>query len=174
MAEIRMFAGPFAPKSWAYCQGQTLAINTNQALFSLLGTTYGGNGVTTFMLPNFSGSSPVGTGNGPGLTPRTLGEVGGFKNYTLNVNQMPAHTHGYVENIMIPALADTGNTPVPAGNKLAGIQIFSNAAADSALRPFTSNINLAYQGGSQPISVTQPFLAINVIICLYGIFPSRS
>ena len=174
MAEIRMFAGSFSPKSWAYCQGQTLAINTNQALFSLLGTTYGGNGVTTFMLPNFTGLSPVGTGNGPGLTPRTLGEQGGSKGTTLNIYQMPAHSHGYIENISIPALADAGNTPVPAGNQLASVKIFSNTAANTALRPFSSNINLASQGANQPISVMQPFLAINVIICLYGIFPSRN
>lgn len=174
MAEIRMFAGPFAPKTWAYCQGQTLAINTNQALFSLLGTTYGGNGVTTFMLPNFSGRTPVGIGTGPGLTPCTLGENGGSNNVTLTTQQMPAHTHGFVENLKIPALADTGDTAVPSNNKLAGIKIYSTVQADSALRPFSATLSVMPVGGTQPISIQQPFLAMNIIICLMGVFPSRN
>jgi microcystin-dependent protein len=212
MSEIRMFAGNFAPKSWAYCQAQQLAISTNQALFSLLGTVYGGNGVQTFGLPDLRGRVAVGTGNGGGLTPRILGNLGGINNTTLITNNMPAHTHtatfagsgGSGGNITSSFNVSTKqadqSTPgagSPAANALAAPYYNDGVGAagpefgyvnDPAASVLLKGLSVTATGGGGsggtvtnqltgsglPMSTMQPYLGINYIICLYGIFPSRN
>lgn len=171
-----MFAGNFAPKSWALCQGQTLAINTNQALFALLGTVYGGDGRTTFMLPNFMGRVPVGTGTSSVLQSFNLGEVSGSASVTCLTTNMPMHTHTPVsETIALKTVSDGGDSASPTNNTLAAISgLYSNQPADTTLKPAATAVNLTITGGSQPINIQQPYLGMNYIICLYGIFPSRS
>lgn len=196
MGEIRMVGFNFAPRGWATCQGQIMAIAQNSALFALLGTIYGGNGQTTFGLPNFSGRSPVGQGTGPGLTPITIGEVAGTENITMNINQMPMHTHVATASsstgtaqIAVPA-ATTGTTqatpstgtvlgPIAAAGR-AGT-LYCTGAADTTLAPFNSNvtvqaptITVGTAGSSQPLPLRNPYLGTNFIIALEGIFPSRN
>lgn len=187
IGEIRMFAGTFAPRSWAFCQGQLLSISQNTALFSILGTTYGGNGQTTFALPDLRGRSPIGAGPaGPGLSPISLGEVSGTETVTLLTTQMPAHNHtatATVTGTVAPGCCDdNGNNDSPGGNRPAiapaGTQVYSNAAADAAMA--TTNINatatvtIGIAGNSQPVPIRNPYLGMNYIICLEGIFPSRN
>lgn len=175
IASIILFGGNFAPRGWAFCQGQILSIQQNTALFSLLGTTYGGDGITTFGLPDLRGRVPIGQGQGPGLRPYTLGEMGGVEHVTLLTNEMPMHTH----SLMVSNGA--GTTNVASGNYLAngavtiarGNTVPANVYGTSPggqLNPATVNI----QGGSQPHENRQPYLAINYIICLQGIFPPRN
>ncbi|HTH51627.1 MAG TPA: tail fiber protein [Pyrinomonadaceae bacterium] len=165
IAEIRLFAGNFAPRNWAFCQGQILSISQNTALFSLLGTTYGGNGQTTFALPDFRGRVAVGTGQGPGLSNVTLGEVSGTETNTLLVTNLPAHTHN-----MVATSADA-NSSKPAGKVLAnsGTTPIYNTPSDGTQMGPTGPT-----GGNQPFSIMQPYLGMNYIICLFGIFPSRN
>jgi microcystin-dependent protein len=172
IAEIRLFAGNFAPRNWAFCQGQILSIAQNTALFSLLGTTYGGNGQTTFALPDFRGRVAVGTGQGPGLPSTTLGEVAGEPTHTLIVTEMPAHNHP-----VNAYNADVANIANPAGNSLgvgtqAGntVNMYRNTAPNVALNAATAGI----AGSSQPHNNMQPYLGMNYVICLFGIFPSRN
>ncbi|MCD1116366.1 phage tail protein [Chryseobacterium turcicum] len=176
ISEIRMFAGNFAPRNWAFCQGQTLAINTNQALFALLGTMYGGNGISTFMLPNFAGRTPMGTGSGVGTSNWILGQMSGTPTVTCTTNNMPMHNHASgTETVAIKTFSDGGDTGSPTNGTLASVAgLYSNQPADSTLRPITSAFSLSVAGGSQPINIQQPFLGMNYIVCLYGIFPSRS
>ena len=169
IAEIRMFAGNFPPRSWAFCQGQLLSIAQNTALFSLLGTTYGGNGQTTFGLPDLRGRVPVGTGNGPGLTPRSLGEMSGTQTNTLLSINMPAHSH------TMNASSDSASIGTPAGNSLGvnargGITPFAPGNTNQA--PMGSMTGVV--GNNSPVNNMQPYLGINYIICLEGIYPSRN
>jgi microcystin-dependent protein len=177
IGEIRMFAGNFNPRNWAFCQGQLLAISTNTALFSILGTTYGGNGATTFALPDFRGRIGRGVGQGPGLSNISLGEQSGQVSRTLITSEMPAHTH-----TMSVAPAAThggwsdspGNSNSPVGRYHAivpGTNAYSTTA-DTQLAPY--NISMGNTGGSQPFTTQPPYLALNFIICLQGIFPSRN
>lgn len=175
IAEIRLFAGNFAPRSWAFCQGQILSIAQNTALFSLLGTTYGGNGQTTFALPDFRGRVAVGTGQGPGLPNINLGELAGSPTHTLIITEMPAHNH----TVSLGAHnADLANQSNPTGNVLGvgqvpggqSVNMYSNAGANTNLAPTASSIS----GGSQPHNIMQPYLGMNYIICLEGIYPSRN
>lgn len=172
MAQIVWFAGSFAPKGWAYCNGQLLAINTNQALFSLLGTTYGGNGVTTFALPDFRSRVPIGTGAGKGLTPRTLGQVGGSEGVTLNTGTMPMHTHGLHAKVGVAAAAGTSDEA--NGNALASGN--SSYLAVNTANGALGGVSIAVQpvGNNVPVPLIQPYLAIPAIICTNGLFPSRS
>jgi microcystin-dependent protein len=171
VAEIRMFAGNFAPRGYAFCSGQILPISQNTALFSLLGTTYGGNGTTNFALPNLQGRAPMHSGNGPGLTPRVLGEVGGENSVTLLSTEMPSHTH----SISGAVIANSNPGETPASNTL-----FTNSAPNQLYGAVLGTaVNLAPQsitltGGSQPHNNTQPYLAITFIIALQGIFPARN
>lgn len=188
IGEIRMFAGNFAPRNWAFCAGQLMSISQNTALFSILGTTYGGNGQTTFALPDFRGRTAVGTGQGPGLTNITLGEVSGTETVTLLTTQMPAHTHTATATItgtVTPkCLDDTGLGDTPGGQfpaiSTAGSKIFTNATQtpDSVMgsSPIsaTANITIGISGNSQPVPIRNPYLGMNYIICLFGIFPSRN
>ena len=169
LGEIKMFAGNFAPHGWALRQGQLLAISSNAALFSILGTTYGGNGTSTFALPDLRSRVPVGQGQGPGLSNYVLGEVTGTESVTLLTSQMPQHNH------VINAVASGGNQASPTSGSLAiestGTSLnYSSTAPSSAM-----NANMvALAGGNQPHSNIQPVLCVNFIIALTGIFPTRN
>jgi microcystin-dependent protein len=164
IAEIRMFAGNFAPRGWAFCNGQILSIAQNTALFSLLGTTYGGNGQTTFALPDLQGRLPMHPGNGAGLTPRSLGEVSGVETVTLILNQIPQHTH------QAKASTEDANsaTPLNATWGLASEQLY-RVDAGVTMAPNA----LALVGSGQPHNNLQPYLVINFIIALQGVYPPR-
>lgn len=165
VGEIRMFAGNFAPRGWAFCDGQLLAVSQNDALFSLLGTIYGGDGRTTFGLPDLRGRFPIHAGHGPGLSERRLGSKGGSEKETLTVNQLPSHTHP------IQASGNLTTSPNPANNT------FAQSIGDVYTTDFTpSGMNsgvVSQVGGSQSHTNLMPFLCINFIIALVGIYPSR-
>jgi len=166
VGEIRMFAGNFAPPGWAFCDGQLLAVSQNDALFSLLGTIYGGDGRTTFGLPEMRGRVPIHAGSGPGLSPRQLGAKLGSEKETPTVNQIPSHTH----KIKVSSAAGTQNNP---GGEFLGaspnVRLFRPGTPNSALdAKSTSNV-----GGSQSHSNVMPFICIHFIIALFGIYPSR-
>jgi microcystin-dependent protein len=172
IGEIRMVGFNFAPRGWALCNGQLLSIAQNTALFSLLGTTYGGNGQTTFALPDLRGRVPLHQGQGPGLTPRTIGESSGTETVTLLSSQMPAHNH------TLAAFNSPGSLDTPTGNVIANIvdpntggpaTLFS-ATADTTMNPASIGIS----GGNQPHENMQPYLCVNFVIALEGIFPSRN
>ena len=170
VSEIRIFAGNFAPTGWAFCDGQLLPISQNTALFSLLGTNYGGDGRSNFGLPNLQGSAPVGAGQGPGLSWRVLGETGGEQSVTLLNTEMPGHSHG--------VLASTsGGTDSPAGaawgqSKL-GKTPLATYAASGANNVLMSPQGLSIAGGSLPHNNMPPYLCLTFIIALQGIFPAR-
>lgn len=168
IGEIRLFGGNFAPKGWALCNGGLLAIAQNQALFAILGTTYGGNGTTTFALPDMRGRFPMAPGQGPGLAPHTLGEVSGTPQVTLISTQMPAHTHPLMASMQ------EGNAESPEGAYLAAYPPGSTPTPYSTT-PNTAMGNQAVgiSGGSQPVPIQNPYTCVNFIIALEGIFPSR-
>ncbi len=168
LAEIIMFGGNFAPRSWALCNGQILPIAQNTALFSLLGTTFGGNGQTTFALPDMRSRVPIHPGQGPGLSPYILGEQGGAESQTLNVNQMPAHNHSFAQ----PCVDDDATSSSATGKVHANASSNIYSAPAGAATMAGGNTGLA--GGSQPFQLRQPYLCVNFIICLEGIFPSRN
>lgn len=175
ISEIRLFAPNFAPRNWAFCAGQILAISTNQALFSLLGTTYGGNGIQTFALPDFRGRVPMGTGQASGVNTFQLGQISGSNSITATSLNLPSHTHVAAGSFAMGAFSDGGNNGSPTGNSLASLDgLFSNKTPDSFLRPITAPITVAPAGSTLPIPVQQPYLGMNYIICLYGIFPARN
>jgi len=175
IGEIRIFAGNFAPLGWAFCDGSLMSIAVYTAAYSIMGDTYGGDGQTTFGLPNFLGRMVVGTGQGPGLSNIDLGEMGGHQTATMSNTQMPVHNHTGSINLSIPTVADTGNTGSPAGNVLAGLAgAYSSDASDSPLHAQTVVPSLGIAGSGQPFSIIQPVLALNYIICLEGIYPSRN
>jgi len=172
IGEIRMFAGNFAPRGWALCNGQLLPISQNTALFSILGTTYGGNGQTTFGLPDLRGRVALHPGQGPGLSPYTLGEQGGSESVTLLTTNMPAHTH------MVNASTTNATAPAPTNGILAS-PLDSNAGAGLGYVTTSPNTqmapnSIAPSGGSQPHENRQPYNCVNYIIALQGIFPSRN
>lgn len=166
VAEIKIFAGNFAPRGYAFCDGQLLQISQNTALFSLVGTTYGGDGRTTCGLPNLQGRAPMHPGRGPGLTPRTLGETGGVESVTLNQNQLGSHTH------QLRALDGSPNSDHPESSVTAasGNPAFAQPLNLAAMAPET----LGSTGGDQSHDNMQPFLVMNFIIALVGVYPSRS
>ncbi len=173
LGEIRAFAFQFAPRSWALCDGQLLPISQNTALFSLLGTTYGGDGFTTFALPNLQGSAPLQQGQGPGLTERVLGEMSGETDVTLLTSEMPAHSHAPF------AVAAGGTTVSPqAGAWAEGrsgrvtVPHYADYVAGSAAA--MNSFALAVTGGGLPHNNMPPYLTLNFCIALAGIFPSRS
>src|SRR3954466_9570757 len=169
------FAGNFNPRGWMLCNGQILAIAQNTALFSILGTTYGGNGVTTFALPDLRGTVAISQGQAPGRGNYALGETGGTENATLNVNQMPMHTHVAATVVNASARADSespaGAVPAP----FTGTNVYASAP-DGSTTMNGGMVAVTNQpaGGSQPFSILQPFLAIHYIICVEGLFPSRN
>lgn len=166
VGEIRMFAGNFAPRGWAFCDGQLLAVSQNDALFSLFGTIYGGDGRTTFGLPDLRGRVPVHAGTGPGLSPRRLGAKGGEEHVTLTVNQMASHTHA----INASTTAATGNSPQDALiGESPSIDLFSESSPSTALGATATTA----VGGSQQHTNIMPFLCVHFIVALFGIYPSR-
>ncbi|MBV6441037.1 MAG: phage tail protein [Haliscomenobacteraceae bacterium CHB4] len=173
IAQILFFAGNFAPRSWAFCDGSLLPISQYQALFSLIGTIYGGDGISTFALPDLRGRVAVGAGDGPGLSDYQLGQKGGAEYTTLTVNQLPTHTHQV--NIQLAVSTGNGTTDEPNGNVLAGSSANIYATATSANGKLAGiSATDTPTGGNQPVSIVQPYLAMNYIICLEGIYPSRS
>lgn len=169
VGEIRMFAGNFAPRGWAFCDGQLLAVSQNDALFSLFGTIYGGDGRTSFGLPDLRGRVPMHQGTGPGLSPRRLGSRGGLENVTITVNQLPSHNHN------ISASTAEANATSPAGTILAqSVEPLRYVKADSDAAAATLNAqSIRGSGGSRSHTNLQPGLCINFIVALIGIYPSR-
>lgn len=168
-----MFGGNFAPRGWAFCDGQLLPISQNTALFSLIGTFYGGDGRTTFGLPDLRGRVAIHAGSspGPGLTPRQLGSKSGSETNTLLLTQMPSHNHG---GGLLNVSNQGGEESVPpAGGTIGGgAAIYNAEPPNTALNAGSVVVNS--EGSSQPVNNMQPFLAVNYIIALQGIYPSRS
>jgi len=171
IAEVRMWGLNFAPRGWALCDGQLLPIAQNTALFSLLGTTYGGDGRTTLGLPNLKGRAPMHPGSGPGLTTRRLGETGGFETHTLTEQEIPAHNHGVLASSDAGGAVNTpeDNLPVPASGRGAPSR-YGTALPQGAM----SNLTVQNTGGGQAHNNMQPFLTLTFTIALQGLFPSRS
>ncbi len=170
LAEIRIFTGNFAPKGWALCDGQLMPISQNTALFSLLGTTYGGDGKSNFALPNLQGCAPMQAGQGPGLSLRDLGETGGEQAVTLLNTEMPAHSHS-------AQAAASGAVPDPGGNAWASglkghaaLYAASGSTTNVQMNPFGTTIS----GGNLPHNNMMPYLGLTFIIALQGVFPARS
>lgn len=176
LAVVTCFAANFAPRGWAYCNGQILAISTNQALFSLLGTTFGGNGQTTFALPDLRNRVPIGTGTGPGLGNYTLGQAAGSSTVTLTINNLPAHNHTGNVNVSIQCDAAAGTEANPDGMYPAGTAQAYGTTATPGIAMAAPAYTVAIQpaGGSQPMPTMPPYLGMNYIICLQGVFPSRN
>ena len=197
IGQIIMFAGNFAPRDWAFCQGQTLAISEYTALFSIIGTTYGGNGRTTFDLPDLRGRAPIGQGQGNGLTSRIMGEQIGIEDITLSTAQMPIHSHAAETTISgssvtakLKASSAEGTTNVPLNNYLAkpsniGLQSINmydssadiemaSDAIEIDLSAVTANTTSDDTGGNSAHNNIQPSLVMNYIICVNGVYPSRS
>ncbi len=200
LSEIRLFGGTFAPRGWAFCAGQIMQINTNDALFSLIGTTYGGNGSNTFALPDFRGRVPVGVGQGPGLPHVSLAQAWGSETHVITSNEMPMHTHVVIGpgsvpvegqiNMNMAVNGDGATSEQPGGNFLAptgGSGVYdANPSGSDTLNPNAisvdtsglsldvSTMQITNSGGSQPVSNMQPYLVLNYIICLEGIYPSRN
>lgn len=174
LGEIKMVGFPYAPNGWAFCNGQMLSIANNSALFALLGTQFGGDGMNTFALPDLRSRVPVHQGQGSGLQAYAMGQAGGAEAVTLQIQQMPTHAHRMTVD------ASVGNTNAPSGNNLAPTE---NPAGDTPLNSFTTGnaadpvqvnaATIAPQGGSQPHENRQPYLTVNFIIALQGIFPPR-
>lgn len=196
IGEIRLFASNFAPRNWAFCQGQTVQLRSNTALFSILGTVYGGNGTSTFQLPDFAGRAAVGAGQGAGLSFYALGQQGGTPAVTLPSTEMPGHIH-----IATPTLSSPGsgkatvnainnsNAVTPGGNYIgtdSSTAFFSNVTTSPApmasaslevsnvTAPRVTSVVLAQAGGSIAHNNMQPYMALNFIICMLGAFPARN
>lgn len=169
VGEIRMFAGNFAPRGWAFCDGQLLAISQNDALFSLLGTVYGGDGRTTFGLPEMRGRTPVHAGQGPGLSQRRLGSKGGLEKVTLTNNQSPSHTH------TVKASSAAGTEASPANHFFAeeDLNVYHAAPLSTDVENLTSSA-VSSTGGSRSHTNLMPALCVHFIIALFGIYPSRN
>ncbi len=173
VGEIRMFAGNFAPRGWAFCDGQLLAVSQNDALFSLLGTIYGGDGRTTFGLPDLRGRTPIHAGSGPGLSPRRLGAKDGTEKETLTVNQLPSHRHDW----QATSANASNRAPVGSPNPFAYAKpvisdIYRDGTPGNLAGMATSAVDNT--GGSRSHSNYMPFLCIHFIIALFGIYPSRN
>ncbi|NVK66055.1 MAG: phage tail protein [Flavobacteriales bacterium] len=178
IAEIVMFGGNFAPRGWAKCEGQLLPISQYTALFSILGTMYGGDGRTTFALPDLRGRTPVGVGHGPGLSDYRQGPGGGHEQVYLNVTNLPSHTHAAAGTVKASFTPPTGagNQTTPTGHNFAsdGSNNYSDQAANVNMASNNVSVTIGNTGGNIPFSVVQPWTCVQFIIALQGIFPSRS
>ena len=167
VGQIAIVAFNFAPVGWAMCEGQILSIESNTALFSLIGTYYGGDGVRSFGLPDLRGRMPIGQGEGPGLSPISIGQVGGTENVTLTVSQLPAHTHPLIASTLEAAVVS------PMGSVLgskARVPLYSGASSLTTMSPES----IGPTGGNQPVGIRNPYLGMTYIIALQGVYPSRS
>ncbi|MBY6204407.1 tail fiber protein [Halomonas denitrificans] len=167
VGEIRMFAGTFAPRGWAFCDGQLLAVSQNDALFSLFGTIYGGDGRTTFALPDLRGRLPIHAGSGPGLSPRQIGARAGAEQVTLTTNQLPSHSH------TLQASPDAATDTSPAGKTFAQVAGGDLYGSINPTASFDASA-VGAVGGSQSHTNLMPFLCVNFIVALVGIYPSRT
>ncbi|WP_276486072.1 phage tail protein [Paraflavitalea pollutisoli] len=176
LAYVTLFAGNFAPRNWALCAGQIVPISQNTALFSLIGTYYGGNGTTTFALPDLRGRMVIGVGQGPGLSDYVIGQSAGTETNTLTTGQMPQHVHAMTVNIT-PASATNATTNNP-NNCIyapeAGGGLAFASTADGHMKPYNVPLNSGITGQTQPFDNHPPFLALNYIICMAGVFPARN
>ena len=168
IGEIRMFAGNFAPLGWAFCDGQLMPISENDALFTLIGTTYGGDGQETFALPNLQSRIPIHQGQGPGLSGRILAETGGVEEVTLTTQQLPVHNHA----LLVSTASGTGTSP--ANSVLASGSNVSIYRPDVIPNQPMNAQSLSPIGGSQPHDNMHPFICINYIISLFGLFPQQN
>lgn len=169
IGQIQSFGFGFAPRGWAKCDGQLVPISQNTALFSLLGTTYGGDGKTTFALPDLRGREPIGVGQGAGLAPFNLGQKGGQETHTLTENEMPAHQHTFTLNCN--STTSDSNNPQNNVPGLAAGNVYAAAASPGVNM---SAMTSAATGGGQPFSIQDPYLVTNYCIALVGVFPPRS
>lgn len=167
VGEIRMFAGTFAPRGWAFCDGQLLAVSQNDALFSLFGTTYGGDGRTTFGLPEMRGRIPLHQGQGPGLSHRRLGSKGGSEKETLSINQLPNHSH------TLNANTRKDNRSEPQNNVLSDPNPDGRAYDDVTQNSVAASTSIDSSGGGLSHTNLMPTLCVNFIVALFGIYPSR-
>ena len=167
IGEIRMFAGSFAPAGWAFCDGQQIPISENDALFTLIGTTYGGDGQETFNLPDLQGRVPIHMGTGPGLGPYQIGEKAGVESVTLTTQQIPTHNHGW------QASTGQGTSNTPQNNVTASPPVMKLYRVGVPSDPMSSTI-IQPSGGTQPHENLQPYLTISFIISLFGIFPRQT
>jgi microcystin-dependent protein len=184
IGEINLFAGNFAPRGWAFCAGQLLSISQNTALFALVGTTYGGDGRTSFGLPDLRSRAVVGAGNGPGLSPALLGQRAGAEAVTVSQNQLSSHTHDVTSTTSFDAQSGAATQHTPAGGALAeptvqgtpGMTIYSTQASDTSLEgaSVSGALQVSDTGNSTPHENMQPFLGLNYIIAIQGTFPSRN
>lgn len=179
IAQVTLFAGNFAPRNWAFCRGQLAAISQNTALFSIIGTIYGGNGTTTFALPDLRGREAIHPGQGQGFVNHQLGEQGGSESVTLLSSQLPAHTHMFVSaSGGQSASTSPGTTDLPTNNYPAVVNGSGNAYSTSPsaakMGASTAVSQTPIAGSSQPFSIVPPFLGMNYIICLFGAFPARN
>ena len=169
-----MFAGNFAPKNWAFCQGQIINIAQNTALFSILGTVYGGNGTTTFGLPNLIGRQVVGQGTGPGLSTYKLGQVGGSETVTLSPRQMPAHVHPIQITATPQGFDDTGTTSSPNGVYAINGSTGYSGAPNVNMASYSGTVEMTTSGSDVPYGIMPAYMALNYVICMYGVFPARN
>ncbi len=178
IAEITIFAGNFAPRGWAMCEGQLLPISQYTALFSLIGTIYGGDGRTTFSLPDLRGRLPVHPGNGPGLSSRRLGEKSGKENETITIQQLPSHNHLITGDVKVATSQNAATTTEGSGNVLAvgDSKLYNTGPVNNneVLDGVEWDVTLQNTGGGQSHNNLQPYIAINFIIALQGIYPSRN
>lgn len=171
IGEIRIFAGNFAPVDWFLCNGQSLPVQEYAALFAVLGTQYGGDGVNTFMLPNLQGKVPIGMGSGPSLSPRQLGQSGGAASVTLTLPQLVNHDHGVnCQGALTQSVADSSSVWANgAGGGRGAAQLYGSSALDTAMNEATVKV----AGGNRPHNNQQPSLTVNFIICYNGIYPPK-
>ena len=185
VSQMMFWSANFAPRGWAYCNGQLLAISSNNALFSLIGTTYGGDGRTTFALPDLRGRVPIGAGHGPGLSNHALGSRGGLEAVRLHQSELPSHTHGISQlSAHMKASSALGTYPIPNEDtntlgalnipRISGATLYSNRTLDINLRGAGLSGEIAHVGGDEAHDNRQPYLTVNHIIALLGIYPSRS
>jgi len=174
IGEIRLFASTFAPRTWWYCDGSIIAIRSNTALFAILGNTYGGDGQTTFALPNLKGRTAIGAGQGAGLTYYPLGLATGTNSVTLSILNLAPHTHAAAASVSMPGYGDEGNSPSPGNNILAALSgMYSSDPPDTPLKQANYTMQVGIAGANQPVPIMEPLLGMNYIICMTGIFPSR-
>lgn len=174
---IKLFAGNFEPRGWAFCNGQIISIAQNTALFSLLGTTYGGNGQTTFALPDLRGRLAVGFGQGPGLSPYVLGQVSGVESFTMTINNMPAHTHQIAGTVSMPVNDSNADAegPIDAYLGTPSNSIYSSTSSPNVfMAPANIQATAQVVGNNIPFPIVQPVLGLSYIICLSGLYPSRN